>query len=226
MVLKGEKLLFLNGRPFFMQVGHLIFIPAGSYVFSQIFWNTSKFSSANFCLQSQYLNRKDHASQASPLLIKKGKPGCSQLPLLFDFLDHVLYSAHSILDFDSVEPVLKEVNSRFAFPKEVTGDELLFRERINSSIAVLKTIPEFAEQANMSLATFKRHFKALFGAAPKHWITQKKLEIAHFSLQTENLKIQDLTYQLGFENVSHFIQLFKRKYGFTPKGKLSQTQHF
>jgi AraC-like DNA-binding protein len=55
----------------------------------------------------------------------------------------------------------------------------------------------------------------LYGITPKEYITNQKLAQAKEMLKNQN--VTEVAYDLGYENISHFIALFKAKYGITPK---------
>lgn len=67
----------------------------------------------------------------------------------------------------------------------------------------------------MSEANFCYLFKKITGVAPKEYLTDLKLSKAVEMLKTTN--VTAVAYDLGYENISHFIALFKNKYGVTPK---------
>lgn len=75
---------------------------------------------------------------------------------------------------------------------------------------------EFARICGRSLTIFKRDFKEIYGCSPGRWLTQKRLEHARTLLENTNLPINDLLFDCGFENPSHFTRVFKEKYGTTP----------
>lgn len=77
------------------------------------------------------------------------------------------------------------------------------------------TIGEIAYQLNMSEANFSQYFKKVTGITPKAYLTNIKLEKARQMIVSKN--VTEVAYDLGYENVSHFIGLFRDKYGLTPK---------
>jgi AraC family transcriptional regulator, exoenzyme S synthesis regulatory protein ExsA len=67
-----------------------------------------------------------------------------------------------------------------------------------------------------SLSTFKRDFKKTFNTTPQKWLTQKRLELAHYYLVEKKQKPVDVYFEVGFENLSHFSFAFKKQFGFAP----------
>ena len=77
-------------------------------------------------------------------------------------------------------------------------------------------IEALAKLCNTSLSTFKREFKKEFGDTPANWLKKKRLEYATSLLTTTNLNINQICYESGFKNASHFNKAFKQKYALTP----------
>lgn len=78
------------------------------------------------------------------------------------------------------------------------------------------TLDEFARLCHRSLATFKRDFKELYQITPGKWLINKRLEFAKNMLQFSDKSINDIAFESGFENTSHFIKKFKETFGTTP----------
>jgi len=78
------------------------------------------------------------------------------------------------------------------------------------------TMQKFGHLTGRSLTTFKRDFKKVFNSTPQKWITQKRLELAHYELSTKGRKPVDVYLETGFENLSHFSFAFKKHYGYAP----------
>jgi AraC-like DNA-binding protein len=68
----------------------------------------------------------------------------------------------------------------------------------------------------MSLTTFKKAFGGHFGTTPAAWLKSKRLELAHQKLLGTDLSVYDISLECGFEDTSHFIRVFKSRYGLTP----------
>lgn len=76
-------------------------------------------------------------------------------------------------------------------------------------------ISVLAHNLNMSEANFCQSFKKIMGITPKEYITNLKLTKAKDMLKNQN--VTEVAHDLGYENISHFIALFRNKYGITPK---------
>jgi AraC-like DNA-binding protein len=74
----------------------------------------------------------------------------------------------------------------------------------------------FGYLVGRSLTTFKRDFKKAFNTTPQKWLTQKRLELAHYHINAQNRKPSEIYAEVGFENLSHFSSAFKKHFGYTP----------
>lgn len=77
-------------------------------------------------------------------------------------------------------------------------------------------VEEFAKLCGRSLSAFKRDFRKTFKTSPSKWIKSRRLEHARKLLHESNLNINQIGYDCGFINSSHFIKSFKEKYKLPP----------
>lgn len=83
-------------------------------------------------------------------------------------------------------------------------------------------LEKFGYLTGRSLTTFKRDFSKIFKTTPQRWLTQKRLELAHYHFVEKKMKPIDVCYEVGFENLSHFSFAFKKHFGYTPSMLLQQ----
>ncbi len=86
------------------------------------------------------------------------------------------------------------------------------------------SLDEFARLCARSLSAFKQEFKNIFHTSPGKWLQEKRLEYSRYLLETTTFNVDEICAVSGFENRSHFIRVFKSKYGLTP-GKFSMKNH-
>ncbi|PNQ74911.1 hypothetical protein C1T31_01905 [Hanstruepera neustonica] len=77
-------------------------------------------------------------------------------------------------------------------------------------------VEEFAKLCGRSLSAFKRDFKNKFNTTPSKWIKIKRLEYSKRLLVESDLNINQVCYECGFVNSSHYIQSFKKHYDISP----------
>ncbi len=92
-----------------------------------------------------------------------------------------------------------------------------FIQIIESNSLNKLTIKELSFLSNMSVSTFKREFFKIFQSSPSKWFQDKRLEHSAYLLKTESKRPSDIYQEIGYKNLSNFIQAFKIKFGVTPK---------
>jgi AraC-like DNA-binding protein len=78
------------------------------------------------------------------------------------------------------------------------------------------SLEEFARLCARSLTAFKEEFKTIFQTTPGRWLHEKRREYSRYLLETTDHTLDDICYMSGFENSTHFIRVFKSKYGLPP----------
>jgi transcriptional regulator GlxA family with amidase domain len=79
------------------------------------------------------------------------------------------------------------------------------------------TLKEVARLANMSEASFSRFFRQRTGATFIDSLTEIRLGHASRILIDTTQSIAEVAYNCGFNNISNFNRIFKKKKGCTPK---------
>ncbi|HEX6181055.1 MAG TPA: helix-turn-helix domain-containing protein [Chitinophagaceae bacterium] len=82
---------------------------------------------------------------------------------------------------------------------------------------------KFGYLTGRSSTTFKRDFKKAFNTTPQKWLTQKRLELAHYQFVEKHKKPIEVCYEVGFENLSHFSYAFKKHFGYAPTELLGRS---
>ncbi len=108
---------------------------------------------------------------------------------------------------------------RFARPRVWTKDERLAKvlKFIHNNIYDDIDVENLASVACVTKPYLIRLFTKNFGISPLQYINQKKMEKAQLLLITGDLPIKELAYELGFNDHSYFIRLFKKINGVTPQ---------
>lgn len=96
-------------------------------------------------------------------------------------------------------------------------DELLVRQAVTANIYNPVTVEELAFLCHMSLSTFKRRFAKVYDTSPNKWLLEKRMQKAAQLLKQSECKASEIYFELGYENLSSFIQSFKQVHGITPK---------
>jgi len=91
-----------------------------------------------------------------------------------------------------------------------------FEEVIRANLYENLNVEELAFLAGMSMSTFKRKFKAKYKSSPNQYFIQKRLEKAQYLLSTSDLRISEIAYQSGFNDLSHFSKTFHTQLSTSP----------
>ena len=90
------------------------------------------------------------------------------------------------------------------------------REIIDHHFLHPLTIAQIAGQCFLSETKLKQGFKSCFGCTVYEYIVEKRMEMAYKLLQSKEYRVKDVVWMVGYSNTSHFIEVFKRRYGVTP----------
>jgi AraC-like DNA-binding protein len=120
-----------------------------------------------------------------------------------------LYAQELVYNLVKIKGVNQVINIERNHPLHKT------LQYIHENIKEPISISLLAYNLNMSEANFCQSFKKIMGITPKEYITNLKLTRAKDMLKNQN--VTEVANDLGYENISHFITLFRNKYGITPK---------
>ncbi len=111
----------------------------------------------------------------------------------------------------TIDPTIDGVLANFEDPHK--ADLVSFMEK---NYMFNLPLEKFSYLTGRSLTTFKRDFRKAFNSTPQKWLTQKRLELAHYQMSERKRKPVEICYEVGFENLSHFSFAFKRHFGYAP----------
>jgi len=141
---------------------------------------------------------------------------------LYFYFDHPSLVSDELLELKIKELVLLLVQGKNAasvislFAELFTPRNLSIKEIINSHLFSNLTIDDLASLSNLSLSTFNRTFKNVFGDTPANYIKMKRLERASELLSLSALTINEIAFQTCFSNLAHFSRSFKEHYKCSP----------
>jgi AraC-like DNA-binding protein len=235
-LLDGEKTVHFAGAQVTVKPHQFVMLAAGNCLMSEkVAAENADYHSIILFFDSKLLS--DFFSRHAILIGKRTKQSDNHPFLLFEkdeFLINFTRSLDCMLDGD--KPIyhgLRKVKLEELFlylavqyPGHIqqigqmsygANDDLLVRQAVTSHIDNNITVEELAFLCNMSLSTFKRRFARIYGNSPNRWLLEKRMERAAKMLRQDDRKASEIYYELGYENLSSFIQSFKQFYGITPK---------
>ena len=90
------------------------------------------------------------------------------------------------------------------------------KEEFDTNFHQSFSLDELANVYQINKYRICREFKKYFEATPIQYLNTVRLEAAKKLLKASTLTVNEISYQVGFENANYFIQLFKRNSGATP----------
>lgn len=107
----------------------------------------------------------------------------------------------------------------------------LYYEKIKEAEAILiahlqKSAPRLsaiAKTVALSESTLKRYFKIIYGKSIYEYYLTRKMELARTLMMQRPYTVNEIAELMGYEKVSHFIEIFKKHHGYSP-GSIKKKQ--
>ncbi|CAN5228889.1 AraC family transcriptional regulator [soil metagenome] len=235
-LLEGEKTVYYAGTSVQIKPGQFLLLSAGNCLMSEkTAGKAGRYQSLLISFDNNLL--ADFFIRHSETLHTSISKGHEEPFLQFEqdgFLANYLESLQHLLGVDgSISPGMRAVKleelllylnqthpghlQKLHLKSQEATDELLIRQAVSASLDHPVTLEELAFLCHVSLSTFKRRFAHLYGNSPTKWFLEKRMQKAARLLRQDKLKASEIYNELGYENLSSFIQSFKQLYGMTPK---------
>ena len=91
------------------------------------------------------------------------------------------------------------------------------KEFIDNHFTETISIEQLSQIANMSVSGFSHSFKKVLGIAPLQYLTRLRIGLAQKMLISTDKSIADVAIDVGYDNISHFNNQFKKFVGTSPK---------
>jgi len=90
------------------------------------------------------------------------------------------------------------------------------QERLHQSFSESLTVEELALDSGMSTRNFTRRFKQATGDSPLEYLHKLRIDCAKHLLESDFKSVQQVCFEVGYEDQPHFRKLFKRHTGLSP----------
>lgn len=225
-ILEGEKLIIFNGKEHKCNSKNFIIIPAHSRAeiviekLSKLLVIEFTDSLVDLVKNKTNINLKNQYSytENKNIFNKEESQVDITISRILEIANGDEKNKEFLLDLYSQELVYKLLNVA-----EINRLITEYRNNpINKAIEIMRnnildkiTIGDIANNLNMPITKFSSKFKAVTGITPNNYLRKLKLSEAKEMLKYKS--VTEVSYDLGYENISHFIELFKKYYGITPK---------
>jgi AraC-like DNA-binding protein len=230
-VLQGHKFLHIEEQTHTAKEGQLLLMKRGIYAMSEfvpdglnyealLLFFTDDF--AKKFLHTHQLKTTGSAETAAHLVIPSNELLEAFKNQFMGYFGKTMNGLDSILQLKLQELMLLLLGGPQAQQVLAFLQSIAFGQPLDIDFIVRKhllqplSLEELAKLSGRSLASFKRDFQQLYNCSPKKWINEQRLEHARLLLQHSSKNVSEVAMECGFENIPHFIKIFKQKFGFTP----------
>ena len=115
-----------------------------------------------------------------------------------------------------IEEVVNESNEEITMSREsilVSN----FKELVNKEVNKKQSVEYFSEKLNVSVRTLQKAFAKADQTTAREYIDNRIIFEAKLLLIKNEMNIGEISYILGFKDLSHFSKFFKLKTGTSPK---------
>lgn len=120
--------------------------------------------------------------------------------------------------------ILPYVTKALFNPLLLIKKDIEIQERVQVMLVYIHTyyaddlsLKDIADAGTMSIAQCNRCFNKILNVTPYEYLIQYRLQKATNLLKNATLNVTEISEIVGFNNVTHFIQAFKKVYGISPK---------
>ena len=132
--------------------------------------------------------------------------------LYFDLFKNIFETHHTVGNQSLLIP-----SKKVAVKKELFQRLGIAKDYMMAHLGEKLTVANISSVAALSPYHFIRLFKAVYQLSPHQFLTQERMKLAHYLLQSSTKTIQEICYDVGFDNHSAFGRVFKKQFGITPR---------
>ena len=232
-VLSGKKSWMTHQNKWTLSTGESIFVKKGAYMNQQFM--DDRFCVLMFFMTDDFLKKfvqtdmlelassHDYIQESEPLQRVDVTESLSTLyTSFFSYLRQSAPTPEKIIELKFREMLLNILSN----PKnsgvghlvsEITAfDKSPVPRVMEENFSFNLSLENYARLCGRSLSSFKRDFRKHYSISPGRWLVQRRLTLAKQLLMSTAHNVQEICYDSGFENASHFVRSFKENFGQTP----------
>jgi len=230
-VLNGHKLLHIEDQTHTAEAGSLVLMKRGIYAMSEFVPDGLNYEALLLFFNDEFVKKFLHnyhlttvqaAETPAHLVVPSNELLDGFKTQFMGYFGRTVAGLENILQLKLQELLLLLLAG--SHKKQVLNflQSITFGQPLDIDYIVRKhlfqplTLEELAKLSGRSLASFKRDFQQQYQSSPKKWINDQRLEHARMMLNHSNKQVAEVAMECGFDNVPHFIRIFKQKYGVTP----------
>jgi len=240
-VVRGKKVWQSSRAKYCIQPGEAIFVKKGANIIHQFF--EEEFCSLMIFVPDHFISSvlKENTSPVlkcvadntdTIISLQLDEVLSTYFPSVLSYFAKKEIPPGNLLEIKFKELILDLISSPLNAPlcsyfrSLCDQNKTSIRDVMESNFMYNMKLEEFAYLSGRSLSSFKKDFINTFHTTPGKWLLKRRLEHAKYLLELTDKNINELVFETGFENASHFIRIFKQRYGDTPlQFKKSVTAH-
>ena len=233
ILLNGKRNLYVDDKKFEGYKGDIFFVKSGTCISSRVFNDVEKYGSLIFKWNDEFIYNFIKNNNLNLLIQPQKNEDIFQIipnELLTYASDTFIplflckeKIAQSIIKFKLEEMLLLLYNSdndnKFkSFLKTLSNyKDINLKIQVQKQFNSFDNVEEISKKVGLPISDFRKEFSKNYGIVPKKWLIKKRLETAKLLLTYDDKNVSEVCTEVGYSNLSWFIQQFKKEFGLTPK---------
>ncbi|NQY20487.1 MAG: helix-turn-helix transcriptional regulator [Campylobacteraceae bacterium] len=228
-VRKGTKLIHLHDKTLNINENSILFLRSGNYLMSEVldeYYEAMLFLYEDSLLLD-FINKyniqpkKTLNSESNIFKIDDTPDLKTMIDATCTYFTSDILNKEEIIKLKLEEAFLNILNSssKIEFTNLLASiyESNYFKIQVEKEFSYEDNILDLALKFKLPTLSFRLKFKDVFKTTPKKWQVNKRLEKAKVLLESTSKNVSEVCILSGFDNLSWFIQVFKKKYNKTPK---------
>ncbi len=138
------------------------------------------------------------------------------------------WAMRMMLEAKALELVARVLGELAAAPREVRPENvapgdfaalLAAKRYLEGHLQEKVTIAELSHRVLLNECKLKSGFKRCFGTTIQAYHRRCRMRAARDFMARDGLRVKDVAWKVGYANVSHFIEAYRKEFGATPTGR-------